>query len=89
MSGCYINRKGSRGGRGGGIGRGQGRSTPRKRHTKKTVYDYLFYVVSSNQVSYNDITAEFVVNHIKKYILSRQKCLIGIVDDGQSRRKSL
>ena len=63
MTGRYDNRGGGRGGR----GRGRGRSTPNKTSkAKKTVEDYFFYVGSSKQASDYEITAEFVVNHIKK-----------------------
>jgi hypothetical protein len=61
MTGRFGNRKGGRGGR----GRGRRSSTTTK--TKKTVEDYFFYVGSSSkQASDYEITAEFVVNHIKK-----------------------
>jgi hypothetical protein len=55
-----------RGGRGGGRGRGQGSSIPPKAHTKKTIEDYSFYIGSSKQASDYEVTAEFVINHIKK-----------------------
>jgi hypothetical protein len=55
-----------RGGRGGGRGRGQGSSIPPKAHTKKTIDDYSFYIGSSKQASDYEVTAEFVINHIKK-----------------------
>jgi hypothetical protein len=62
MTGRFGNRKSSRG------GRGRGRGGPMQTKTKKrTVEDYLlFYVGSSKQASDYEITAEFVVNHIKK-----------------------
>ena len=61
MTGRYYgNQNGGRGGR----GRGRGRPTPIK--TKKSVEDYFFYVGSSKQASDYEVTAEFVVNHIKK-----------------------
>jgi hypothetical protein len=60
MTGRYGNRRGGRGGQ----GRGRGSSTP-STTTKKTVEDYFFYVGSSKQASDYEITAEFVVNHIK------------------------
>jgi hypothetical protein len=55
MSGRYGNRSA---GRGGSIGKPS--------YIKKTVEDYYFYVGSSKQASDYEITAEFVVNHIKK-----------------------
>jgi hypothetical protein len=42
------------------------RGGPTQTKTKKTVEDYVFYVGSSKQASDYEITAEFVVNHIKK-----------------------
>ena len=66
MSGLYGSHTGGRGGHGGGSGRCQGRSTPRTRHTKKTAEDYLFYMGSSKDASYYEITDELVVNHINK-----------------------
>jgi hypothetical protein len=60
MTRRFGNRKSGHGGR----GRGRGGSAPTK--TKKTVEDYFFYVGSSKQASDYEITAEFVVNHIKK-----------------------
>ena len=66
MRSCYGNRKCGRGGRGGDSVRGYGRSTPRKSCTKKTVEDYFFHVVSSNQASDYDITEYIAVNHVKK-----------------------
>jgi hypothetical protein len=60
MTGRFGNRRGGRDGR----GRGRGSSTTTK--TKKTVEEYFFYVGSSKQASDYEITAEFVVNHIKK-----------------------
>jgi hypothetical protein len=60
MTGRFGNRKGGHGGR----CRGRGGSTKTK--TKKTVEDYVFYVGSSKQASDYEMTAEFVVNHIKK-----------------------
>ena len=63
MSGRYGGRRGGRGGR--GRGRGSFSST-KPSYTKKTVEDYFFYVGSSKQASDYEITAEFVVNHIKK-----------------------
>ena len=63
MTGRYGNCGGGREGQ----GKGRGRSTPSKtRNAKKTVEDYFFYVGSSKQASDYKITAEFVVNHIKK-----------------------
>ena len=61
MAGRSPNRRGGRGGRG-GRGRGSGTSINRK---KKTIEDYFFYVGSSKQASDYEITAEFVINHIK------------------------
>ena len=61
MAGRSPNRCGGRGGRG-GRGRGSGTSINRK---KKTIEDYFFYVGSSKQASDYEITAEFVINHIK------------------------
>jgi hypothetical protein len=60
MTGWFGNRISGHGGR----GRGRGGSTTTK--TKKTVEDYFFYVASSKQASDYEITAEFIVNHIKK-----------------------
>jgi hypothetical protein len=60
MTGRFGNRKSGLGGR----GRGRGSSTQTK--TKKTVADYFFYLGSSKQASDYEITAEFVVNRIKK-----------------------
>jgi hypothetical protein len=60
MTGRFGNRKSGRG------GRGRGRGGPTQTKTKKTVEDYFFYVGSSKQASDYEITAEFVVNHIKK-----------------------
>ena len=62
MTGRY----GNRGGRGGRGGRGRGRTSTAPTKTKKTVEDYFFYVGSSKQASDYEITADFVVNHIKK-----------------------
>ncbi len=63
MPGRYGNRAGGHGGR----GRGRGRATTTKSSfIKKTVEDYFFYVGSSKQASDYEITAEFVVNHVKK-----------------------
>jgi hypothetical protein len=47
-------------------GRGRGRRGPTQTKTKKTVEDYFFYVGSSRQESDYEITAKFVVYHIKK-----------------------
>ena len=33
---------------------------------KKTIEDYFFYVGSSKQASDYEVTADFVINHIKK-----------------------
>ena len=66
MTGRYGNRSGGRGGQPGQGGRGRGRSTPSKPASKKTLEDFFFYVGSSKQASDYEITAEFVVNHIKK-----------------------
>jgi hypothetical protein len=60
MTGRFGNRKSGRG------SRGRGRGGPTQTKTKKTVEDYLFYVGSSKQASDYEITAEFVVNHVKK-----------------------
>ena len=60
MTGRYKTRRGGHG------GRGRGRESPTISKTKKTVEDYFFYVGSSKQASNYEITAEFVVNHIKK-----------------------
>ena len=60
MTGRFGNRKSGRG------GQGRGRGGPTQTKTKKTVEDYFFYVGSSKQASDYEITAEFVVNHIKK-----------------------
>jgi hypothetical protein len=60
MTGRFGNRKSGRG------GRGRGKPGPTQTKTKKTVEDYFFYVGSSKQASDYEITAEFVVNHIKK-----------------------
>jgi hypothetical protein len=60
MTGRFGNRKSGRG------GRGRGRGGPTQTKTKKTAEDYFFYVGSSKQASDYEITAEFVVNHIKK-----------------------
>ena len=66
MSGRYQNRSG-RSGRGGrGRGRGRQNSYSKPSYTKKTVEEYFFYVGSSKQASDYEITAEFVVNHVKK-----------------------
>ena len=65
MSGRFGNRRAGRGGRGGGSGDS---STLKPSYIKKTVEDYYFYVGSSKQASDYEITAEFVVNHIKKTI---------------------
>ena len=54
----------------GGHSRGRGRSTPNARHTNKVVEDYLFYFGSSKQASDYEITAEFVVNHIKIHLIA-------------------
>jgi hypothetical protein len=67
MTGRYGNRRGGRGGR----GRGRTSST-KPAYTKKTVEDYFFYVGSSKQASDYEITNEFVVNHIKKAMMSRK-----------------
>ena len=66
MSSCCGNYKCGHGGFGGGNSRGQGKTNPRTSHTKKTVEGYLFYMGSSKHVLYNEITAEFIVNHINK-----------------------
>ena len=66
MSGHYGKRKGGRGGRGGGNARVRGRYAPSKIHIDKTLEDCLFYVVSSKKTSDYEITAEFIVNNIKK-----------------------
>ena len=66
MSSRYGNRKCGRGGFYGDSFRGRGRSTPRKRHTKETVEDYVFHVVSSDRISDYGITDYFTVNHVKK-----------------------
>ena len=66
MSGHYGNRKGGRGGCGGGNARVRGRYAPSKIHIDKTLEDCLFYVVSSKKTSDYEITAEFIVNNIKK-----------------------
>ena len=64
MPGRYGNRNG---GRGWGRGRGRGRSIHNKASfTKKTIEDYWFYVGSSKQASDYELTAEFIINHIKK-----------------------
>jgi hypothetical protein len=60
MTRRFRNRKSGRG------GRGRGRGKPTQTKTKKTVEDYFFYVGSSKQASGYEITAELVVNHIKK-----------------------
>jgi hypothetical protein len=60
MTGRFGNRKSGRG------GRGRGRGGPTQTKTKKTVEDYFFYVGSSKQASDYELTAEVVVNHIKK-----------------------
>eukprot|EP00978_Attheya_sp_CCMP212_P009627 scaffold22831_cov39-Attheya_sp.AAC.2 len=60
MTGRFGNRNKGRG------GRGRGRTGPTQTKTKKTVEEYFFYVGSSKQASYYEITAEFVENHIKK-----------------------
>jgi hypothetical protein len=60
MTGRFGNRESGRG------GRGRGKGGPTQTKTKKTVEDYFFYVGSSKQASDYEITAEFVVNHIKK-----------------------
>ena len=74
MSRPYDNFKGGRGGH----SRGRGRSTPNARHTNKVAEDYLFYFGSSKQASDYEITAEFVVNHIKIYCatMSQRHCEI-------------
>jgi hypothetical protein len=59
-------RLGNRAGRGGRGGRGRGRTGTTTTKPKKTVEDYYFYVGSSKQASDYEITADFVVNHIKK-----------------------
>jgi hypothetical protein len=64
MSGRHGNRRAGRGGRGRGSGRESSISKPS--YIKKTVEDYHFYIGSSKQASDYEITAEFVVNHIKK-----------------------
>jgi hypothetical protein len=64
MSGRHYNRRGGRSG--GGRGREQQVSSTPKKPTKKTVEDYFFYVGSNKQASDYNITAEFVVNHVKK-----------------------
>ena len=67
MSGRYYgNRQAGRGGRGRGRGGGRDSPTSKPSYIKKTVEDYFFYVGSSKQASDYEITAEFVVNHIKK-----------------------
>jgi hypothetical protein len=60
MTGWFGNRKSGR------DGRGRGRGGPTQTKTKKTVEDFFFYVGSSKQASDYEITAEFVVDHIKK-----------------------
>jgi hypothetical protein len=60
MTRRFRNRKSGRG------GRGRGRGGPTQSKIKKTVEDYFFYIGSSKQASDYEITAEFVVNHIKK-----------------------
>jgi hypothetical protein len=60
MTGQFGNIKSGRG------GRGRGRAGPTQTKTKKTVEDYFFYVGLSKQASDYEITAELVVNHIKK-----------------------
>ena len=62
--GRYGNRTRGRGGR--GRGRASSTSSSKPSATKKTVEDYFFYVGSSKQASDFEITAEFVLNHIKK-----------------------
>ena len=66
MSCHYENRKVVRGSCGDENGRVRGRSTLSTIHTKKTLEDYLFYVVPIKQESDYEIMAEFVSNHIKK-----------------------
>jgi hypothetical protein len=60
MTRRFRNRKSGRG------GRGRGRGGPTQTKTKKIVEAYFFYVGSSKHASDYEITAEFVVNHIKK-----------------------
>ena len=53
------------GGKGCGGGRGNNQSKD-KIVKKKTIEDYYFYVGSSRQASDYEITAEYVINYIKK-----------------------
>ena len=65
MSGWYVNHRGVCVGRGSGKGRGRGIYNPKTGHINNTLEDYLFYAGSIKQASYYEITAEFIVNHIK------------------------
>ena len=66
MTGRHGGRGRGRGGRGGRGGTGRGSSRPQTPKKKKTIEDYYFYVGSSKQATDYEITAEFVVTHIKK-----------------------
>ena len=63
MSGRSGGRRGGRGGRG---GRKPFTGAAKQTKKKKAIEDYFFYVGSSKQVSDYEITAEIVINHIKK-----------------------
>ena len=89
MSGHYGNRKGGCGGRVGGNGRGQVMSTPSTSHTNNIVEDYLFYVGSIKQALNYEITAEFVVNHIKKTFDQRKDVSGFFFNSGKIRHRRL